>query len=468
MQLWKVFVDNVDPCTKVLHIPTDEVMVYTVVADPSKASTESLGLCFAVYYLATIALEPGDVEAITGEDKEISLRRFKTGLEQALAHADFLENPTVVLLQALAIYLSALRVHNSGRAVWTLIGLAIRAAQSMGLHRDGKKLGLSPFESEVRRRLWWHFLGRDARAVEDYGLQNTSAPSLMSGVDMPLNLEDSDLWPEMNELPRPRAGWTKMTLALVNIEITRAWAELGQLSSATNGPPREEDRARIVRDLTCRMEDVLKYCNPVVPQQRMTVEVARFIMRKMDLVTRQQWRAMNHPGDQELLATEENLLEALSVLEEADSTWHDDLLRPFRWSMRSYPQYHMMLYILWHLCVRPEGPSVHRALAAVNAHLEKAKLAEKGPFQGSKWPVLMALKAKATGMIQKPEQGSTNQHQENAHTPDDTTTNLSFTNNAGPAERNDLFRNDGTQSLPDWSTLLQDFQLDGTDFSIMY
>ena len=105
MQLWKVFVDNVDSCTKILHIPTDEVLVYTVAADPSKASSEALGLCYAIYYLAIVALNPVDAQAITGEDKSMSLHRFKTGLEQALAHADFLENPTVILLQALAIYL---------------------------------------------------------------------------------------------------------------------------------------------------------------------------------------------------------------------------------------------------------------------------------------------------------------------------------------------------------------------------
>ena len=339
----------------------------------------------------------------------------------------------------------------------------------MGLHRDGKKLGLSPFESEVRRRLWWHFLGRDARAVEDYGLQNTSAPGLMSGVDMPRNLEDSDLYPEMKELPPPRAGWTRMTLALVNIEITRAWAELSQLTlSPTDEPPREVDRVRIVSDLTCRMENVLKYCNPVVPQQRMTVAVARFLLRKLDLVTRQQWRSLHHSGDQTLLATEDNLLEALSLLEGADVTWDDDLLRGFRWSMRSYPQYHMMLYILWHLCIRPEGPSVRRALAAVNAHLERSNLAEKGPFQGSKWPVLMALKAKATERTQQLEQGGASGPQGKGLMPDDAATSMDFSSNAGLIGRYDQFREEGTQSFPDWSTLMQDFQLDGTDFSIMY
>lgn len=106
MQLWKTFVDNVDSCIKVVHVPTAEVIVYTVMDNPDNASMEALALCFAIYYAAAIALDLTDSCAtIVGEDWGASLQRFKTGLEQALAHADFLENTTVMLLQAMAIYL---------------------------------------------------------------------------------------------------------------------------------------------------------------------------------------------------------------------------------------------------------------------------------------------------------------------------------------------------------------------------
>lgn len=46
---------------------------------------------------------------ITGEDKIASLRRFKLGLEQAFAKADFLQHPSISLLQALSIYLVGLQ-----------------------------------------------------------------------------------------------------------------------------------------------------------------------------------------------------------------------------------------------------------------------------------------------------------------------------------------------------------------------
>lgn len=104
VRLWKVFVDSVDPYAKVLHLPTAETVIYTVTSDPSKASNENLALCFAIYYASVTAMGPNEVLDITGEDNKKALLRYRMCLEQSLAQADFLDNPTITLLQAIAIY----------------------------------------------------------------------------------------------------------------------------------------------------------------------------------------------------------------------------------------------------------------------------------------------------------------------------------------------------------------------------
>lgn len=103
--LWTAYVDCVDPSSKVLHIPTDEITVYTAIDDPSRASTETLALCFSIYYAGTLALDASDVLGLSKAELHETLHRYKHGLEQALAHSEFLESPTVVLLQALTIYM---------------------------------------------------------------------------------------------------------------------------------------------------------------------------------------------------------------------------------------------------------------------------------------------------------------------------------------------------------------------------
>jgi Fungal specific transcription factor domain len=63
----------------------------------------------------------------------------------------------------------AIRALNPERSVWILLGVAIRAAQSLGLHRDPSNFSVSLFEAEIRRRLWWYIVSLDSRTGEDHG-----------------------------------------------------------------------------------------------------------------------------------------------------------------------------------------------------------------------------------------------------------------------------------------------------------
>lgn len=339
----------------------------------------------------------------------------------------------------------------------------------MGLHRDGSRLGLSPFESEIRRRLWWHFLGPDGRAAEDYGLHNTNSPGMLSSVAPPLNLDDNDLYPEMKELPPPRKGWTRMTLCVIHVEILKTLNILSEALRSAPGTPRESIRAQIVGDLNARMEEILKHCNTVVPQQRMTVDLCHFVVRKLDMVTRQQLQAINHPNDHELLASEEYLQEAISILEEADFQWNDDLFQPNRWIIKAYPQFRMMLYILWSICAKPDNPSAKRAFGLVETHLERAKSSERGSTQGSRWMVIMALRSKAAVFLHgRTEQQTTGENVEAGITPSTAERSYGASVSRDFAEGHDGGWREGPQDLPDWSALVHDFQLDATDFSILF
>ncbi|KAJ4312917.1 hypothetical protein N0V84_009686 [Fusarium piperis] len=466
MRLWKVFEESVDPCTKIVHIPTTEVRVYTVLQDPSDASAENLGVCFAIYYAAATALDIEVVEAILGEERQAALHRYKAGLEQALAETDFLENPTIPLLQALAVYLAAMRVNNSGRAVWIMNGLALRAAQSMGLHKDGRKLGLSPFEAEIRRRLWWHFLERDGRGGEDYGLQNPSGANPLCSVDQPRNLHDSDLSPDIKELPESRPGWTRMTLSLVNMQIARAWGRFFQMGWSTEVTPGEEVRAQVVKETSARAQEILQGCNTLIPQQRMTVVIAGFLIQKLDIVSRRQWQSLHQPDDQKFWATEDNLIEALSVLEQCNSMWEDDDLAPWHWITRAFPQNHMIFYILRHLCACPRGPDATRAFDAVEKHLETIKRGEHGASKGLMWTVLMTLRERAMVMMQKTgaeAEGDSQEASENA----DGRPQTAVADGGGVPEQ--MQHPDETNLLPpDWNSMLLDFPWDMEDFNLIY
>lgn len=110
MQLWAVYKDNVEGCSssKILHHPTDDVRVYATIDNPSAAPLDTLSLCYAIYYAAMISLDDADADARClqpGDDKQTHLFAFKAGLEQSLAHGDFLDRPSLTSLTAPAIYL---------------------------------------------------------------------------------------------------------------------------------------------------------------------------------------------------------------------------------------------------------------------------------------------------------------------------------------------------------------------------
>src|ERR1700753_3252514 len=103
-------------------------------------------------------------------------------------------------------------------SLYILAGIAVRLARRMGLHRDGTSLGLSPFETELRRRLWWLIVQIDCRISEFSGTK-PSMDLFISDTKIPLNIEDEDLTPDMISPPTERTGITSMVLVLMSCEI---------------------------------------------------------------------------------------------------------------------------------------------------------------------------------------------------------------------------------------------------------
>jgi len=471
LKLWNAYLERIDSCSglKVLHVPTDEVRICEAINDPARAQPEDLALCFAVFFASTATFRPPEFQAIFGEDLTRCQLRNKTGLEQALAKANILENPTLTLLCALIIYLFALKLHNSGKGIWILNGLAIRIAQSLGLHREGEHLGLSPFQSEIRRRIWWHLLARDSRAAEDYGLQRLC--NLRSDAELPLNIEDPDLYEDLMALPPPKPTFTSMTFPLVSCNIARAVHELaGTLAASTSSdPPCESERRRILDQARQSVDVWLAYCNPVVPRQKFALLTSRLALRKADLVSRQQWSAFKNADNYNVFPKDDDLLDVIEVLELVLQLRLDETLTPYSWMWNANPEYHGTMFLLWSLCIRPEGPHVERAWRVLNALAESDEQITRP--SGSMDAMLVALKTKA----EKARAAThTRRSVENAR---QTETSTPFFPASGePYDFGDLWSHSGSNewspNLNDfsgWGSFLENFRLDTQEFpGMMY
>lgn len=161
------------------------------------------------------------------------------------------------------------------------MGSALRMAESQGLHRDGLALGLSPFETEMRRRLWWYMVTLDGRLTELIGAKS-SLPPYMDTL-LPSNINDSDLDPAMDAHPRGRQGATEMTFCLARYEIALFLREHDPRSPESRNMMASGGRDKpSVSDLERKLEErYLRFCDPVVPVQFLTTTSARSSICKL-------------------------------------------------------------------------------------------------------------------------------------------------------------------------------------------
>lgn len=105
--LCTLYIRNVDPMFKVLHIPTLQDIVTGAIANvgdiPSGDYVEAL--LFAMYYAAVTTLSYEQCLQHFKDGKDTLLAKYRAGTEAALSNADFLNSTEHGTLQALIILL---------------------------------------------------------------------------------------------------------------------------------------------------------------------------------------------------------------------------------------------------------------------------------------------------------------------------------------------------------------------------
>ncbi|KAK7979965.1 hypothetical protein PG989_012422 [Apiospora arundinis] len=112
--------------------------------------------------------------------------------------------------------------------MWFEMGTVIRLAFRMGYHRDPSKLaGISPYDGEMRRRVWLNISQIDALLSYQLGFPSM-IPSDYCDTGVPRNLEDSDLRVDMEELPpsRPLHEQTPVLYVIVKSSVMAVFRKI--------------------------------------------------------------------------------------------------------------------------------------------------------------------------------------------------------------------------------------------------
>lgn len=270
------------------------------------------------------------------------------------------------------------------RQVFCLVGLAVRMAQQMGLHRDPEGHGLPAFEVEQRRRLWWTIVGYDRRLGEMTG---STVTALSSGCDtkLPLNVNDSDLHIERDEPPTSHVGPTEMMFALARTELSMAVStDSNRDSFNTNesdkpNPAIQKEKSeptiRIVgqnapsytlEGFAAHIEGTyLSHCDPRIPLHFFTQTMIRQNLCKMRVVGF--LVKMLQPSGSAIDEVERDklFLEAIKMVEYDNIVQTAESLKPFRWYSLHYFPFPAYMFLVHELRNRTSGPMVERAWDAI-------------------------------------------------------------------------------------------------------
>lgn len=380
-QLWQTFIENVNPLVKVVHIPSLQTAMDKAISNIENIPRGFEALMFAIYHIAIISLTDDECKDIMGETRTILLRRYLAATKAALSRARFMSTASIVVLQALAIHLISIRDIYEPRALWNLTGVAIRIAEGMGMRIDGKLLGLSLFETEIRRRLWWQLKLHDSRAAElcgqakfqDFGLNNTSPKK-------PANVNDADLHPSMLQAPEESTRPTEMIWCMFRSELAGfASAQIARMPKLDKAVFSNHEYAAMdnmkIKDVFIHglIDDLetkfLRFCDPSQPLQLMVLFGARCATNIIRFMTYHPRKWANHD---QVPSSEQQLVwdVVLQLLEQYNQMQSSPQLRRFAWSVPYFIQWHAVIHVLDTLRAKPLHLDAGKAWGLVNTLYE--------------------------------------------------------------------------------------------------
>ena len=397
--LWKAYKENVAPLIAIIHGPTARKLFIAAAQHPETLDKNSEALVFSMCLSAVVSMSPAQCLSLLGADRDTAVKRYRFAVEQALARANFLNTQSLILLQAAVLFLICVRREDDSNFVWSLNAIVLRLAQGLGLHRDGTNFGLKPFETEMRRRLWWHICLIDTRSSEDHGT-NPLIYESMYDTRLPLNVNDDDIYPEMDETPQEREGFTDVTFCLIRCEITVTLRQVNYACASGQfrfggSVPCTEGCGGVLQIINKWVEErYIKHCDLNIPIHWASALAARLILSKL-------WLIMHHPMTRNdrvtsvPQATRESLfLTAIEVLEFGRLLETNDKTAQWAWLFRTNMQWHELAFVLSEICVRPSSPVTDRAWLITNSLYSDWEWQTKHK-KGMLWRPLAALMSRA-------------------------------------------------------------------------
>ncbi|KAJ5490747.1 hypothetical protein N7539_002314 [Penicillium diatomitis] len=177
--LYRGFMSGVHAISPVLHPPTIlklycafwEWYDYTSFSGQPCPNASFIPLLYAIWYGGSVTVSLKTIKAEFNTSSRFTLSSsYSEEVTRWLTRISFPRSPSLHGLAAYLIVQTILSKEEEPLKSSLFVSLAMRVAQTMGLHRDPSNFGIEASEAEYRRRLWWHIMHMDGVVAMSSGL----------------------------------------------------------------------------------------------------------------------------------------------------------------------------------------------------------------------------------------------------------------------------------------------------------
>lgn len=248
----------------------------------------------------------------------------------------------------------------------------------MGIHNESAGAKCSNFQVELRRRLWWSYELFDTRIGELVDYKNVALASDWN-CRMPLNVNDSELRPEMRTQPPAQATLSEAVFVVVCSEL-REYVRRTKFHSdfrtsaldaaAKHSRQRPLSKGSELDALEKMIEDkYLQFCNSETPLHFMTIWMTRAYLAKCRLVEHYSMHA-DKPKRQTGPQRDAAVRHALGMLQADTKMMTSPLAQGYRWLVNLHFPLPAYIHILQDLKKRPTSAHHREAWNAVSDNFE--------------------------------------------------------------------------------------------------
>lgn len=247
-----------------------------------------------------------------------------------------------------------MRAFSDPHTIWSLSGIALRMAQRIGIHRDGSSHGLSVFETEMRRRIWFQLMILDVTSAQFCGV---AAGPFVDTADTkpPSNANDSDLDPRMTEPACEKEGPSEMIFCLARSEFGK-WLRRYNTTTVGSGSPWAflssstmslGERDKCIDELESIMEEkFLRYCDQSIPLHQATIMMVRSATHYTRLMAHHPRHY--HDSGTRIPQSEKDIIfgHCLRMAEYADYAQTNPDVQRFSWHIVNHMPWDAMIFML--------------------------------------------------------------------------------------------------------------------------